>query len=169
MCEEPAKIIQSTHPATAARAYYKCGNILVSESYRFFTCYVAFHISLTSWAHNSSRRCDATSSNGSMAQTCTIGCSSSKSTYSTTQSELIPSNAENLTYPTLLKRHWRSPEKLGGAGGLPNRKSSTTRPGARRTRGRLLQVRPAVVLALPIARAHSISKMFVRFNLHLGY
>ena len=29
--EEPAKIIQSTHPATVDRAYCTCGNILVRE------------------------------------------------------------------------------------------------------------------------------------------
>ena len=33
VCEIPAKIIQSTHPATAARAYYTCGHHLISVSF----------------------------------------------------------------------------------------------------------------------------------------
>ena len=33
VCGEPAEIIQSTHPATAARAYYTCGHHLVSISF----------------------------------------------------------------------------------------------------------------------------------------
>lgn len=132
-CEKPVWIIQSIRLAPGARAYYTFENILVIESYThidFFTSYVAFHISLTSFAHNESQRCVSTASNGSMTWTSTTWRSSSISTCSTTCCHHSNTSAGNRMYATAGKTTHRW--SLGAS----NNKLRTTEPSACANKGK---------------------------------